>query len=229
MTLLYLRMRTIILAGFYILSSFQLIAQVPVSREPRHHVVFENDKVRILNVLLPPGDTTQYHVHSTPSLFISFTKTNTSWQRINEQPVSSISVAGYIWFENLNPPHIKIHRVWNMDTSTYHVMDVELLAKDSGFSLKPLAIEHVHLLIDTPWVRTYTIKLAKNEEVTIKEQQSNFILVAINDAIIKVTGNGIAGESVAKPGQFYWIKAHDTFAVINRRDTPANFALLEIK
>ena len=229
MKFLYLRMRTLILSGIYILSSIHAAAQVAVSKEPRHHVVFENDKVRILNVLLPPGDTTQYHVHSTPSLFISFTKTNTSWQLINKQPVSSISAAGYIWFENLNPPHIKIHRVWNMDTSVYHVMDVEILAKDSGFSLKPLTIEHVHLLIDTPWVRTYTIKLAKNEEVTIKEQQSDFILVAINDAMIKLTENGIESAPLVKPGQFYYIKANDAFAVINRSDTPANFALVEIK
>lgn len=222
-------MRNLILLSFYILSFNHVVAQVAVSKEPRHHVVFENDKVRILNVLLPPGDTTQYHVHSLPSVFISLSKTNTSWQRINEQPVASISVAGYIWFENLNPPHIKIHRVWNNDTSVYHVMDVELLAKDSGFSLKPLTIEHLHLLVDTPWVRIYTIKLAKNEQVTIKEQQSNFILVAINDATINLNENGKESRSVIKCGQFYWIKANDKFSVISLSDTPANFALLEIK
>ena len=222
-------MRNLILLSFYILSFNHVVAQVAVSKEPRHHVVFENDKVRILNVLLPPGDTTQYHVHSLPSVFISLSKTNTSWQRINEQPVVSISVAGYIWFENLNPPHIKIHRVWNNDTSVYHVMDVELLAKDSGFSLKPLTIEHLHLLIDTPWVRTYTIKLAKNEQVTIKEQQSDFILVAINDATISLNENEKESRSIIKPGKFYWIKANDKFSVISLSDTPANFALLEIK
>jgi hypothetical protein len=222
-------MRIIILAGFYILSSIELVAQVPVSKEPRHHVVFENDKARILNVLLPPGDTTLYHVHSTPSLFISFSKTHTFWQRVNEQPVSSNSEAGYIWFENLNPPNIKIHRVWNVDTSVFHVMDVELLAKDSGFNGKPLTIEHAHLLIDTPWVRTYSIKLAKNEEVSIKKQQSGFILVAISDAMIKLSENGTESESFVKPGKFYWIKTNDTFAITNRGDIPANFALLEIK
>ena len=222
-------MRNLILFCFYILSFVHVAAQVAVSKEPRHHIVFENDKARILNVLLPPGDTTQYHVHSLPSIFISLSKTNTSWQRINEQPVPSLSVAGYIWFENLNPPHIKIHRVWNNDTSVYHVMDVELLTKDSGFALKPISIEHAHLLIDTPWVRTYTIKLAKNEQVTIKEQPSNFILVAINDAIINLNENGKESRSVINAGKFYWIKANDKFSVIDLDDTPANFALLEIK
>jgi len=222
-------MRTLILSGFYILSSIELAAQVAVSKEPRHHVVFENDKVRILNVLIPAGDTTQYHLHSTPSVFICFTKTHNGTQRINEQPVPGVSGAGDVWFENLNPPHIKIHRVWNTDTSTYHVMDVELLSKDSGFTVKPLTIQHVHLLIDTPWARTYTIKLVKSEQVTINGQQSNFILVVINDAIIQLIENGIESRSFVKSGQFYRIKANDKFSVINRSEPPANFALVEIK
>src|SRR6185295_5588826 len=182
-------MRTFILAGFYILFSIRLAAQVPVSKEPRHHVVFENDRFRILNVLLPPGDTTQYHVHSTPSVFISLTKTHTASQNIGKQPVEGISAAGNAWFENLNPPNIKIHRVWNTDTSTFHVIDVELLGKDSGFSTPPLVMQHLHLSIDTPWARSYTMRLEKNEQVSIKEQQSGFILVAINEAGIVLSQN----------------------------------------
>ena len=36
--------------------------QVPVREEPRHHLVFENDQIRILDVFLAPYDTTQFHV-----------------------------------------------------------------------------------------------------------------------------------------------------------------------
>ena len=206
-----------------------LVAQVPVSKEPRHHVVFENDRFRILNVLLPQGDTTQYHVHSTPSVFISLTKTHTASQNIGKQPAEGISAAGNVWFENLNSPNIKIHRVWNMDTSTFHVMDVELLGKDSGFSTPPLVMQHLHLSIDTPWVRSYTIRLEKNEQVSIKEQQSGFILVAINEAGIKLSENSAESKPIVKAGSFYIIKANDKFSVTNLNNASANFALLEIK
>ena len=222
-------MRAFILAAFYVLFSITLVAQVPVSKEPRHHVVFENDHFRILNVLLPPGDTTQYHVHSTPSVFISFTKTHTASQNINKQPVEGVSASGNVWFENLNPPNIKIHRVWNMDSSTFHVMDVELLGKDSGFSTSPLVMQHMHLSIDTPWVRSYTMRLEKNEQVSIKEQQSGFILVAINEASIELSQNSAESKPIVKAGSFYIIKANDKFSVTNLNNTSANFALLEIK
>lgn len=224
----YLIMRIIIISSIYLFSSLYTIAQVPVSKEPRHHLVFENAKVRILNVLVPPADTTQYHVHSTPSVFIPFTKTHTGSQRINEQPEYSTSVAGNVWFEDLSEPHIKIHRVWNMDTSVFHVMDVELLTKDSGFNFKPLAIEHSHLQIDTPWVRTYSIHLLKNEEVIIKDQPSGFILVAINDAEIKMMENGKESTSFIKTGQYFWINENDKFSVINTGATTANFIMVSI-
>jgi hypothetical protein len=51
-----------------ILKLTNLSGQVPVHEEPRHHLVFQNKEIRILNVLVPPGDTTQYHIHTTPSL-----------------------------------------------------------------------------------------------------------------------------------------------------------------
>ena len=63
-----------------------VVAQVHVRNEPRHHNVFENEFVRILDVHLGPGDTTLYHLHNTPSVFIIFTNTNVGSQLIGKQP-----------------------------------------------------------------------------------------------------------------------------------------------
>src|SRR4051812_6194297 len=37
---------------------------VPVHREPRHHLVYENALARVLEVRAPAGDTTLWHVHA---------------------------------------------------------------------------------------------------------------------------------------------------------------------
>src|SRR3954465_4010114 len=98
-----------------------LAQEVPVSKEPRNHPVFVNKKIRVLNVLLPAGDTSLYHLHSTPSLFISLSTTKTAAQLKGGQPSPfGFSTQGNIWFENLSAPHTRIHRVWNEDTSTFH-------------------------------------------------------------------------------------------------------------
>ena len=222
-------MRIVVTVAIYLFSSLYAVAQVPVSKEPRHHPVFENDKVRILNVLLPPGDTTQYHVHSTPSVFISFTRTLTGSQLKNSQPDYSTSVAGNVWYEDLSEPHIKIHRVWNMDTSAFHVMDIELLKKETRFISNPPAIPNALLQIDTSWARTYAIHLANNESVNINEQPYDFILIAIDDAKIKLMKNGKESTLFTKPGWFYWINANEKFSFFNAGNSPADFRLIGIK
>ena len=222
-------MRIIIISSIFILSSFYAMAQGPVSKEPRHHLVFENDKVRILNVLLPPGDTTQYHVHSTPSVFISFTKTHTGSNRINEQAEYGTSVAGNVWYEDLSEPHIKIHRVWNMDTSVFHVMDIELLAKEANFVTNPEAIPYAHLQIDTPWATVYSVQLTNNEEISVEDRPSDFILVAIDDAQIKMMRNGTESNSFIKAGEYYYINANDKISIVNKANSAANFILISIR
>jgi len=222
------RMKKVFLFIYLLLFTLNTNAQVPVSKEPRHHVVFENEKVRLLNVLLPPGDTTQFHEHSTPSVFISFTKTNTASQLIHQKPAESTSSAGGVWFENLKAPNIKIHRVWNEDTAAFHVMDVEILAKDSGFTQEPLVLQHAELAVNTAWARTYKIQLARSEQITIKEHTSPFVLVAINNGRITMVKKGAEQRLSLQPGTFFWIKPAEQFTLLNQMNTDMRFALVEI-
>ena len=44
---------------------------VAVRDEPRHRRRFENEFVRVYDVLVPPGDTTLYHHHSEDTFSVS--------------------------------------------------------------------------------------------------------------------------------------------------------------
>jgi quercetin dioxygenase-like cupin family protein len=58
--------------GILALSSPGLAAQdaVPVHREPRHRLVWEDGPVRVLDVQVPPGDTSLYHIHDAAILYV---------------------------------------------------------------------------------------------------------------------------------------------------------------
>jgi hypothetical protein len=45
---------------------------VPVHQEPRHRMVFEAEGTRILHLQIHPGDTSLWHTHSEPILYVSF-------------------------------------------------------------------------------------------------------------------------------------------------------------
>jgi hypothetical protein len=227
--MLFLRMKRICLSFFSGLLFVYLSAQVPVSKEPRHHVVFTNEKVRVLNVLLPPGDTTLYHLHSTPSVFIMLSATQTGSQLINEQATYSKSGTGSIFFENLSAPHTRTHRVWNTDTSTFHVVDVELLSDNPVSRQAPLIIPHVQVLTDTPWVTTYKIELKKTETVFLHEKNRSFVLIAISNTAVDIKQNDKRLKETIQAGGFLWLKPGDTISIKNQQNTTALFALLEIK
>ncbi|MGC4036286.1 MAG: hypothetical protein QM764_10005 [Chitinophagaceae bacterium] len=208
------------------------IAQVPVSKEPRHHPVFANDKVRILNVLLPPGDTTLFHLHSTPSVFITLSKTKTGSQMMNGQTVplpANFSVPGSISFENLSAPHTRTHRVWNVDTNVFHVVDVELFTKNKKFKTPPLSFSNFNLITDTSFVRVYKVELKYGESVNFSSPRSSFLLLALNNEPAELEKNAQRIEGISKPGDFIWLNARERLSISNRNKDMISFVLLEVK
>ncbi len=205
-----------------------LQAQVLVHEEPRHHPVFQNDQIRILNVLLPPGDTTQYHIHHTPSLFILFTSTLTGSQLKGSPSSSGQSTAGSMAFENLSALHLRVHRVWNMDKDTFHVMDIELLAGDTGFIESPLIIKDLALEIDTPWVRAYRLSLSKEKDFNLNNNSRSLMLIALDSAPVQTKQNGKVQHQTLQPGSFFELKKGQSFSLVNNGSHALQFALLEM-
>jgi hypothetical protein len=103
-------------------------SQVPVRQEPLHYNIFENAWLRVLDVHIPPGDTTQFHKHETPSVFIVLNQVKTGSQVIQEEQTSTaLRGDSSISFESFATTP-RIHRVWNEDSTEFHVMDIELLS-----------------------------------------------------------------------------------------------------
>ncbi|HXD78117.1 MAG TPA: hypothetical protein VN616_09945 [Puia sp.] len=59
-------------------------AEVQVIQEPRHHKVLGNEWVRVLDVRIPPHDTTLMHKHSTPSVFVMISNVKSGSQVLVE-------------------------------------------------------------------------------------------------------------------------------------------------
>ena len=117
--------------AIYLLLNVLCAAQIPVSQEPRHHKILENDHLRLLDVHIPPGDTSMIHLHATPSVFVVLNNVKTGSQVISEEDHSKSPIPhfGNIWFEGFYEKS-RIHRVWNSDSSEFHVMDIELTNKN---------------------------------------------------------------------------------------------------
>ncbi len=104
-----------------------LSAQVPVSKEPRHKPVLENKYLRLLDVWMPPGDTSLYHIHAIPSLFLPLSNTTVSSQIMGQDWVKEKYTIGKAWYRSFSQDTL-VHRVTNLGPSELHVTDIEILS-----------------------------------------------------------------------------------------------------
>lgn len=58
---------------------------VPMHEEPRHRLVLTHQQVRVMDVKIRPNDTTQFHVHDVPALFIAVSTAPVDIQPLSEK------------------------------------------------------------------------------------------------------------------------------------------------
>jgi len=197
--------------------------QVQVSQEPRHHKVLENAWVRILDVHIPPGDTSLWHKHSTPSVFLILSNTKTGSQ-VRIEPGKPSFAGGNIWFEGFYDTP-RIHRVWNADDHEFHVIDMELLHKTHKAIDPPLTGAAFHLLFDEKPVRGYRVSLTGKTDLHIGARKGAVVVVCMAD------GEDVKAyhADLRKRGDYVFVPAGSDLDLQNAGEGAAKLAVMELK
>lgn len=209
------------------LSWLILPAQVQVRDEPRHHNVFENEFVRILDVHLGPKDTTQYHLHNTPSVFIILSDCKVSSQLAGGQPQPGANVSGNISYDGMKTE--RIHRVWNEDTAWFHVMDVELISKKHNSTINVVQNASVKLLFNEQQVNGYDAELKPGDLLHLPSSASGYLVVGKETASIELILSNATQQRLMKAGHYAWIEPGIGFAIRSKEKKPFRFVILQMK
>lgn len=172
---------TVSLAISLYLLPLSVVAQVLVKDEPRHHPVFENDYVRVLDVRINPGDTTLYHIHKLPSAFIHLSDTRVGSQLLNSQPVEGFNTTGTVSYEQFIQP--RVHRVWNMDTAHFHVVDIEILTAENTTATAVMQLPALTLMRDEQKARIYSVQLAPAQQIHVNNLVNPVLFFPITGTI----------------------------------------------
>jgi len=201
-------------------------AQVQVSQEPRHHKVLDNEWVRILDVHIPPHDTSLMHKHSTPSVFLILSNTKTGSQVLIEPGKPSFA-DGNIWFEGFYDKP-RVHRVWNEDTVEFHVIDMELPHPPSAGFDTSTTIPFSKRLFDEKPVRAFRVTLPVNQSFAINRVKYPMVVVGLSGP--GATGI-VNGKAFTKKGDYLFIPAGSPgFGISNQKGTAdARFAVFVLK
>jgi len=194
-----------------------------VRKEPRHHDVVDNQWVRILDVRLPPGDTTFFHKHSTPSVFLVLGNTKTGSQTLIEPRHRTFDKED-IWFEDFTDTP-RIHRVWNADTKPFHTIDIELPHQPNA-DFQGVDITGAELLFDAKSVLALRMKTAAHTAFAVKKTPCPIVVVLLS-------GNGaeasVSNKQLKVKGDFAFIAPGQPLTIHNTGATEAQFGVFEIK
>lgn len=215
---------TIIITAL-IFFSFTISAQVQVRDEPRHKKVLENNFIRLLDVNMAQGDTSLFHIHSTPSVFVHFTNTLVCSQLIGKEWVKAKNTKGnadFVSFFN----NIRVHRVSNCDTAPFHVMDAEILSAYDT-STKKRALPFI-VLYDNEKVFTY--RLTKNNFTTKPiTQRGPMIAELVSGDKVYYVDKTTKQETAIKAGGYLYIEPNATFQFKFKGKEKPDMVLIEIK
>jgi quercetin dioxygenase-like cupin family protein len=208
---------------------FMLFAQqtsVPVEQEPLHKVMFQNDSVIVMHLVLPPGQTTQYHTHSHDRVAVNLSNTSISQQTINESPgPATPTKIGDISALTLNEPSYT-HRVHNVGKQPFDVLDIELLKRPE----KPSTAVAAKVAAENPSARVYNWALAPGEVSPMHAHVRPYIIISTTTMNLSMTSpDGQSATHGVEPGDFKYIDAAITHTLGNAGPSPGQIIEVELK
>lgn len=201
-------------------------AAVPVEQEPYHESVFRNDYVQAFRVKLEPGKSTLMHVHAHDDAAVRLSRATVAADTPGKPlgPPESVE-PGFVSARD-NEGHPLTHRVNNVGTTVFEVVDVQVLGRPPGPPAEPLqppAAENARM-------RLYRYEIAPGASTPTHAHVRPYLLVAGTDANLRMASpDGRSMEHPVKAGDMHWVDTAVTHSLGNRGEEKIVLVEFELK
>jgi quercetin dioxygenase-like cupin family protein len=185
---------------------------VPLFQEPRHHVVYDSPNMRIHDIQIPPGDTTLFHTHDTPILYVPIAAARTrsqvlgaEWSGGGAAPAASPAPVAPARPGKVNSVTTYVekpytHRVNNVGTSLFRL--VGIANRTAGAAADT---DDVSGLSPTPelvnkWYRAHRVALAAGESTPPHRHASTVVVVMQTAGTASSAAEGTSWNPLNGPG-----------------------------
>ncbi len=178
---------------------------VPVYKEPHHQLKFENEYVRVLDVIIPPKESTLFHTHTEDMVGVTISDAPTLSEKPDMPPTNSpAGKAGEIWFEGFRKDPVT-HKVTNTGNDFIHYVAAEILSSPSS-SVTASSFSDVAgytLELENERVRVYRLILNPGQSNKTHNYFLPSLSVAVSEGKILVKSPGHKSRTAEfKPGDF---------------------------
>jgi quercetin dioxygenase-like cupin family protein len=200
---------------------------VEISGEPHHHPKFENEFVRVWDVIVPAGEATLWHAHREDNVVVALGDARLRIETAGAAPAEGIWKFGEVRFGKAT----YIHRAINIGTSPFHNVTVELL-KSPAF-LTDLAKLPKQAgrepLLENARVRVYRLSLAPGEAIAMHTHPLPGLVVTISAGEIEVTTEGQHTTHTVNNADVSWRAGAVTHSIKNVGKTRFEAIDIELK
>jgi len=215
---------------FIFISSGLAQNSVPVEKEPMHRLKFENEFVRLFDVLIPAGKKSQYHTNLHDGVSVRLSNTGIIDEVLGGAKTSfEIKYGGATFGARPSPLS---HRVVNSGNSDFRNIFVEILPRKdvARNTLFPILSDAHAILIDNPSVRVNRLVLKPGESSKLHTHPMHGLGIILYDSKIEISSPGSSARVLdSKAGDFAWQNAGTTHLIKNIGSTVFEVIDIEIK
>ena len=226
---------------------------VPVYHEPHHRMLFANGTTKILEGQVPPGDTSWYHVHAEPILYITLSTSQQRIQVLGEELSGGPAGRGAAPAAGRGAvpagrgaaapgtaplPAVRAtsttsyydtpvtHRITNTGTGLFRFMVVANASAGDERDGSPADTGFAGVPeLTNRWFRAYRIKLAPGESTTSHRHSTESVIVQVSDG--KAQAAGPMTWELGEPGRWAWFDGGAAHEIRNVGTVP--FEALEVE
>ena len=202
---------------------------VPAFKEARHHLVFENEWVRVMDVRVPAGDTTDYHLHADRHVGVIIATTRTWEQRLGKAksaPEDTDHVGDI--FDNANESLPYTHRVGNVGDKPFHYIVGQILRRSGASDAVLPEGSGMHLEREIMGAHIYRVKLKAGQATPEHRHVRPGLTVQVNDGTLQWEGSAPEGASKESgAGAWWWRSADATHVLRNTGSAPVEIVELD--
>jgi hypothetical protein len=224
---------------FLLMTVASVVAQVPLSKEPRHRVTFENMQLRILDVNIPPGDKSLDHRHDLDIATVSMshgtnTRIQTGTQPAAERPSRPLGDATIAEYAG----KAQSHTIENVGKGAYQLFAVENL-KTSGWSTAAASSGlATKMTSEARSFRLYDVNLSKGTSQTSHTHAVPTVAILISGIVMSDgpdtqakanPGAPIGLKQLTQPGQWILVPSGDTHHIVRLGVGDARVVEIEVR
>lgn len=206
---------------------------VPIYREPRHRLVLDSVRFRILDVQIPSRDTTRYHIHDTAILYVSLLTSPTSAQVLGSEwpatpatpPFASV---GDVRIDSTYLRQPVTHRVTNAGDGAFRLLAIVSSGPLRDSREEPGSLPGVIQLRST-WFRQSRIQLPARATTEWLESESPVLVVQPFASGLVVESADNARHALDMPGSWFLVPARVSYRITNSGSDTANAVAIQIK